>query len=202
MSNGPYDVLYRAGFLWPERPGRMVKLAAESCSPGAALDLGCGDGKNMIYLVKRGWYVDGLDISPVAVEAANRRIAEGGLSSRARVWLQDAVGAHLEEGAYDLAISYGLYHCLSDDELSVVHAKVDRAVKPGGLLAFAAFNDELPIPEGHLTEGLHLRPRDHIFTLVPGWTVLAQEFGEIEESHPPLVDEHKHALTWALFRKP
>jgi hypothetical protein len=54
-DQGPYDQLYRSRlFLWPDRPGRMVRLAADTMIPHRALDVGCGDGKDVSFLASRG----------------------------------------------------------------------------------------------------------------------------------------------------
>ena len=88
---GPYDDLYEAaGRLWPDTPGRMVVRAAEAIAkPVRTLDLGCGDGKNMAYLERLGWTVDGVDLSPVACAEAARRRAESGASWQGRIICSD-----------------------------------------------------------------------------------------------------------------
>ncbi len=206
-TSGPYDRLYRSTteLLWPDRPGRMVRQAAAMSEPGRALDLGCGDGKNILFLEDSGWTVDGLDVSRVAIDAVSRRVRRyygDDLPLKGKIVQGDVVDYHSVPGRYDLVVAYGLYHCLNDAEIAAVHEEVTRALKPGGLFAFAAFNDTLPIPDGHETGELFLRPPDHIFKLVgDSMDVIAKEEGTIEESHLPLVDRHRHSLTWALFKK-
>ncbi|MBL3596611.1 methyltransferase domain-containing protein [Rhodovulum sulfidophilum] len=49
-----------------------IHLARElsDLPPGRALDLACGEGRNSFWLAERGWQVDGIDLSDVAVERA------------------------------------------------------------------------------------------------------------------------------------
>ena len=200
---GPYDRLYAAaGLLWPDKAGRMVTLAADMRPPGHALDVGCGDGKNLVYLERRGWVVDGIDISPLAISATQQRAASSGHNLRGEIRCGTACTSSFRLHHYELAIAYGLYHCLTDSEVEFVHCNLARSLKPGGLFAFAAFNDDLPVPSDHGTGQIYLRPKQHILTLVAGWEIVAIQYGEISESHLPLVQEHRHSLTWGLFRVP
>src|SRR5258706_9071309 len=53
-------------------------------SPGRAVDLGCGNGRNAIFLARRGFVVDGVDYSQRAIDWAAERVREAGLSMRLR----------------------------------------------------------------------------------------------------------------------
>jgi 2-polyprenyl-3-methyl-5-hydroxy-6-metoxy-1,4-benzoquinol methylase len=71
MDRHGWDLRYQAqervfgadpsGFLGPE-VGPLV--------PGRALDLGCGEGRNALWLAERGWTVTGIDHSSVGVAMA------------------------------------------------------------------------------------------------------------------------------------
>jgi SAM-dependent methyltransferase len=206
-SGGPYRKLYQPSImLWPNRPGRMVRKAAEQiANAGKAMDIGCGDGKDVIYLEDRGWTVTAFDVNQVAIANLAQRQSQhfGSMHVlKGRVAVADASKYEYPSEEFDLVIAYGLYHCLDDETLSIVHHGAVQSLKPGGLFAFAAFNDTLPVPDGHGTDDLVLRHQDHIFDMVQGdFDVIDREVGTITEVHPPLVNSHSHGLTWGLFRK-
>jgi SAM-dependent methyltransferase len=77
-----WDARYNEGdgAMWSGRPnGRLVAEVA-GVTPGRALDVGCGEGADAIWLARRGWTVTAIDISDVAVcrarEAADLAGAE------------------------------------------------------------------------------------------------------------------------------
>jgi SAM-dependent methyltransferase len=182
----------------------MVRRAAELSSPGRALDAGCGDSKDTVFLASRAWDVYAFDISKLALASFRKREATAAAQS---LWTRHLFQGDVSElvwppASFQLVIAYGLYHCLDDGQLLNAHAQLAAALSPGGLFAFAAFNDDLPLPENHGTIGIVLRSRFHIFSLVDGWAVEALEFGTIAESHEPVIGQHEHSLTWGLFRKP
>jgi SAM-dependent methyltransferase len=76
MSDAPpafdaafWDDRYRqTGSVWGIAPNRWVEQEVGSLPPGRALDLACGEGRNAIWLASRGWQVDAVDFSAVAIE--------------------------------------------------------------------------------------------------------------------------------------
>jgi SAM-dependent methyltransferase len=200
-SSGPYDQLYdRCGFVFPHRPGRMVRLASGMLSPGRALDIGCGDGKDVYYLLSQSWSCDAVDISSLALSLARKR---NGIftSSDHTFTCADARECDFGCAEYSLVVCYGLFHCLDEDGVQRVLATAKRSLTRRGLLALAIFNDELPLPANHGTSHLVLRSHDHILRLFTGWTAVAVERGIIEEEHPPHIGLHRHSLSWGVFQK-
>lgn len=206
VDEGPYRQMYTGkALVWPGNPGRMVKKALTvQPTPGKALDIGCGDGKDIVHLEGANWHVTGVDINSRAIANVTTRARNqfgDTYTLKADISRANAVTHDFGSELYDLVVAYGLYHCLDDAEVAIVHAKAAAALKKGGLLAFAAFNDNLPLPADHPTGDIYLRPEDHIFKLAgDDFEVVDQEIGALKEKHANYV-EHEHALTWALLRK-
>lgn len=100
--------------------------------PGRALDVGCGPGRNAIFLARHGFQVDAVDISATAVAWAAER-AEG-LGIRFRHG-----DAFETEGSYDLIYDSGCFHHLPPHRRISYLALLDRALKPGGHFALTCF---------------------------------------------------------------
>lgn len=87
--------------MWSGRPnGRLVAEVADLV-PGRALDVGCGEGADAIWLAGRGWTVTAIDVSDVAVARAREAAAR---SSQARIdWIcGDVLQTPLPPRAFDL----------------------------------------------------------------------------------------------------
>ncbi len=66
------------GSMWSGQPnGRLVAEVA-SLEPGRALDVGCGEGADAIWLAGRGWSVTAIDISDVAISRALKAAERAG----------------------------------------------------------------------------------------------------------------------------
>ncbi len=113
----------------PEPPPEVMAFAS-TLPPGRALDLGCGPGRASIYLARLGWQVDGVDFIPDAIEIAQVRAKEAGVSPCFH--LAPVTALDFLTGPYDFALDVGCLHNLSDDDLRRYHQQLLRLLKPGG----------------------------------------------------------------------
>lgn len=107
-----------------ERSAAVIAAHARK-SPGALLDIGCGFGFFLEHMRRRGWQVEGLEVSPVGRAYARQ---EGGLTIHAR----PLEHLDLPENRFDVVtLFYVIEHI--GDPLALLHA-VRRVLKPGGLV--------------------------------------------------------------------
>ncbi|MGO9873077.1 MAG: class I SAM-dependent methyltransferase [Acidimicrobiia bacterium] len=133
-----WDARYseRAEVMWSGRPNGRLVTELEDLTPGRALDVGCGEGADAIWLARRGWAVTGIDISTVAVRRA-REAAE--LAGVIVEWLSgDALQTRLPARSFDLvSLQYPALPKAAGE--AAVRTLLD-AVSPGGLL-LAVYHD-------------------------------------------------------------
>src|SRR5207244_7425189 len=90
----------RDGARWSGRPNGRLVAAVAGLTPGRALDVGCGEGGDAIWLARCGWTVTAIDVSDVAVARA-REAAE--LAGAAVEWVcGDALQAGFPPRSFDL----------------------------------------------------------------------------------------------------
>ncbi|MDF6045399.1 class I SAM-dependent methyltransferase [Streptomyces sp. JH14] len=131
MDAGAWDDRYRAAErVWSAEPNRWVVREAAGLEPGRALDLAAGEGRNAVWLASRGWRVDAVDFSPVAV----RRITDAAAHHRwaIRAEVADVTQHTPEEAAYDLVVISYLH--LPRQDMAGVLKNARRAVRPAGTL--------------------------------------------------------------------
>ncbi|MBF4459695.1 class I SAM-dependent methyltransferase [Pseudoclavibacter sp. VKM Ac-2867] len=77
-----WDELYAAKpAVWSGRVNANLASVAGALTPGRALDLGCGEGGDAIWLAQQGWRVTGIDISTVAIERARAAAVDAGVGA-------------------------------------------------------------------------------------------------------------------------
>jgi SAM-dependent methyltransferase len=97
-----WDARYteREGSMWSGRANGRLVMEIGGVVPGRALDVGCGEGADAIWLAQHGWNVTAIDISAVAINRARDAAASVGVEVE---WLNgDALHAALPPGAFDL----------------------------------------------------------------------------------------------------
>jgi SAM-dependent methyltransferase len=130
--------------VWGAGPNRFVAGELSALPPGQAIDLGCGEGRNAIWLAERGWRVTAVDFSAAGLARAARLAAERQVSVD---WVQaDLIGYLPAAGGYDLVLIAYL-HLPAASLARVFHAAA-AAVAPGGTL-FAVGHDRDNITRGY-----------------------------------------------------
>jgi SAM-dependent methyltransferase len=134
-----WDERYRSqDRLWSGEPNRYLVSEASELSPGVALDAGCGEGADAIWLARRGWHVTAVDLSAVAVERAAANAAAAGDQVAGRIhWERvDLTGWDPGRDRYDLVSSQYLH--LPPGQRQPLIERMAAAVRVGGTLLIAA----------------------------------------------------------------
>ncbi len=117
--------------FWSGRVNTTVAAVVEGLEPGTALDVGSGEGGDVVWLAERGWRATGVDVSPTAVRRAADLAAERGV----RVDLVVGDGAAAVDGAFDLVLA-GFLHSWEQDfpRLRLLRDASGRVAPDGRLL--------------------------------------------------------------------
>lgn len=135
MDRAWWDQRYRSSSaLWSGRPNPQLVAEAADLAPGSALDVGCGEGADSIWLAERGWRVTAVDISTVALERGAAHAREVNADAARRIsWLQADLTAWTPPAAtYDLVSAHFMQ--LPKDQREALHHRLAVSVSPGGSL--------------------------------------------------------------------
>ena len=137
-----WDARYseRDGARWSGRPNGRLRAEVASLPPGRALDVGCGEGADAIWLARNGWTVTAIDISGVAVSRAREAAERAGAVID---WIcGDALQTPFPAGWFDLVSMQ--YPALPKAAGEAAVRALLGTVRPGGLLlaVYHDLNDE------------------------------------------------------------
>lgn len=117
---------------WSGNPNPLLVRETADLRPGRALDLGCGEGADAVWLAGQGWQVTGVDISQTALDRAAAHAEQAGLGERI-AWQRHELGRTFPDGSYDLINAQFLQSPVALDQDGVLRRAAD-AVAPGGTL--------------------------------------------------------------------
>ena len=200
-----FDAGYDMGYsetegFWGMRPAHYVQLAAEWLKERetvTCIDLGCGTGKNAVYLNNCGFNVEAIDASYFAIIQAKA------LSSKV-LWKTRDVRKWCANGKmYDLVVMTGLLHCYSTkEEIEETVKSVKEATNPDGYNIISVFNDQEQDLTGHAPDFVPiLLPHEFYMDLYKGWKIIASSNTVQEDEHPNNHIRHKHSITRILAQK-
>ena len=172
-------------------PRRTLLLALERFGPGggrSAVDLGCGDGRDAVEMLRRGWRVLAIDAEPAALERLAQRpdLPPGAALETRCQRFEDA-----DWPAVDLVnASFSLPLC-PPARFPGVWARICRSLKPGGRFSGQLFGER---DEWRGESDITFHSRAAIDRLLAGFTVELLE--EEESAGPTPYGKPKH---WHLF---
>lgn len=129
--------------VWSVEPNVFVAQYLADRAPGAAIDLGAGEGRNAVWLARRGWNVTAVDFSAVGLAKARAMARE------AQVELATVVAAvESFEPTVPVDLVLLCYLQIPDAEQRRLLHRVARWLNPGGAV-FVVAHDKSNIEAGH-----------------------------------------------------
>jgi SAM-dependent methyltransferase len=164
-------------------PSAWLVTYADRLPTGRALDVATGEGRNALFLARRGFEVTGVDRSPTALRTARARAREEGLELE--LHLADLEACKLPAGPFDVVVVMRYLQRSLFEPLG-------RALAPGGVLLYESFTRDY----------LKYGPRNPEHLLRPG--ELREAFRDLEilayrETEDP---ERREARASLLARRP
>ena len=147
-----FDQVYRnkKGLVFGGTPSRILDNYLNS-NPitGHALDLGCGEGRDTIPLLKRGFLVTAVDISQVAIaKLLSRKELTPGMERALTTIVTDVLCFNWPTENYDLVLAVTLIDHLDTEHIPDICRKMVQATKENGLIFVEVHTDRDPAVTG------------------------------------------------------
>jgi SAM-dependent methyltransferase len=188
FDEASFEEMYRGtDALWSGRPNTQLVAEAADLPGGTALDVGCGEGADAVWLAARGWQVTAVDFAATALARAAAGAAAAGEELAARIeWVRaDVTQWTPQPGGFDLVSAQ--YMHLPTEERRALFARLADAVRPGGQLLLVGhdFSD--------IAAGAH-RPEepDRFFTAAEAAAALEHGSWEVLVAEARPRPSHQH----------
>lgn len=203
FDGGYDDGYYSSQLFWGDKPAELVKYSAQLLKKEKGdneilcLDVGCGHGKNAIYLKRQGFQVEAIDSSYYALKEAKRYCPE-------IMWkIMDIRKLSVSHSKYDLVVSTGSLHCLkTEQEVKQVIRIMKASTKIGGYNVISSFNITSQDLSGHSGSfNPILLEHDEYLSMYADWDIIISFNSLQDDIHPNNNIKHSHSITRILARK-
>ena len=156
-------------YVFNKQPNRLLTATVESVTPGKALVVAMGQGRNALFLAREGWEVTGVDLADKAIAYAEDEAKKQGVELNTVIESFETFDYGTEQ--WDL-ITWLYGGCLGVDEITTT---LKKALKPGGLFVFEFFHREAGIGMGRPNFGCEAQAVKEMFMQEGGFEVLLYE---------------------------
>jgi len=161
------------------------------------LDVGCGEGRNSIFLAAQNHVVDAFDLSQAGIEKA-KKIAEG-MKLNIKFWSQDLASFEFEK-EYDVILSHGVLHLPEKEERDIFISNAQKHTKIGGFHFIDVFTNRLPATPDNAPFTKSLFDVGELPQKYDGWEIIHHYEGTFSDEHPGGI-KHEHAKERIVAKK-
>ncbi len=165
--------------LWSGHVNGSLADEVGHLAAGSALDVGCGEGADAIWLTEAGWQVTAIDVSGVAIDRGRAEASRRGISIE---WIIGDFPTALADASFDLvSLHYPAVPIATEEAVS---AGLTGAVAPGGTLLLVGHAPPADLDLQEWRPADYVQPPDVLAHLGDGWTI------EVNETRPRPGDHH------------
>ncbi|MBI3534120.1 MAG: methyltransferase domain-containing protein [Deltaproteobacteria bacterium] len=122
-------------YIFGKEPALFLKEHVHLLPVGKALDIAMGEGRNAIYLAKKGFIVEGVDISEVALQKAKMLARDNNVTSKLLVINADLNTYTIKSDYYEVIIDF--YYLQRS-----LFPQIKKGLKKGGIVVFETYTEE------------------------------------------------------------
>ena len=123
-----------------QKPIILAEVLAVRWKPGKILDVGCGNGRNLIPFLKQGFKGYGLDFSKEMIKNAQALLKKNNLSARVDLKEGEMQELPYSESSLDYVTSIASFHHLKEADRMAALLEIRRVLKKDGLLLITVWN--------------------------------------------------------------
>ena len=182
-------------------PSHEIVEVLPALPPGAkVLDLGCGEGRNSLFLAQKGFDVTAIDRSAAGINKLKTMAGRAGVALRPIV--ADIATIDLDED-YDLVMAHGVLYYLTNDEWRELLLQVKDRTRPGGFNIYTIFIFDQEYPRPHEFKSARYTGSfspGELKEFYRGWEVIRDDRYVKWDQHPG-IPLHYHPIEKLVARK-
>lgn len=175
----------------------IVNMIEDLPPEGRVLDLGCGEGRNSIYLAEFGFKVDAVDNSKAGIAKLCTMAKANNLKINAQLCDVRKYSFH---ATYDLIVAHGLFHLIERDDWQKIIHNMKQFTNPNGINVVVVFTNIIPPPDDLRDLCVGLFEEEELFNLYEDWNILMKNSYILKDEHPGGI-RHVHPVNKIVAKK-
>jgi tellurite methyltransferase len=198
-----YDHIYKHKNVWGEKPNPLLQKIFPQLEPGSEfLDLGCGQGRDSLFMLKNGFKVTAVDNSREGIKKIREAMAEKKLSAaKIDLFCQDMATFKIEKNKYAVINAYNSLHFLAKKDALRIIAEIKKLLKNKGHVVISCFFTKKPLAKKVYDKHCFVGAGE-LRKIFSDFEIIFYEEKTIEDKgHPGSPELHWHNVVKMIARK-
>jgi len=197
-----YDKIYKTSKdAWGNEPNKLLQMIWQNVKPNSYfLDLGCGQGRDSIFMAEQGFKVVAVDESKEAIEQLKETAVKENLNIE--TICQSIADFKITQDKFLVINAYNIFQFLDKSKTMEIIRNIKKNLKPDGYAIISGFtiNDPSYQKQGNKAKG-YFKPNE-LKELFNDFEIIFYFEKEIEDKgHPGAQLPHKHGVVRLIVRK-
>ena len=199
-----YEQIYKQRTVWGSTPNELLLKIIDDLPAGSEfLDLGCGQGRDALYMVRQGFTVTAVDNSKEAIEQIEEYVEANNVSQKKiRLFCEDISTFKIQKNVFTIINAYNSLQFIPKIKSLDVIGRMKRSIQDEGFIIISAFTVKDPL---YKKMGNDLRcffEQDELKTMFSDFRILFYEEGTKEDKgHPGSPLPHTHDIVKMIAQR-
>lgn len=187
--------------VWGKFSNNLLQVFWRKIKPGSSfLDLGCGQGRDSLFMARKGFKVTSVDSSNEAIHGLNLIAKKNNLNIQ--TICKNIEKFEVEDNKYSIINIFDTLHFLEKKDALKLIRQVKENIKDGGLLIISDFTTkDVLFKKGKNKTKAFFRPKELLKLFFDFNVLLYKEFSIIDSGHPGLKQPHRHQIVELVVQK-
>lgn len=199
-----YDQIYKNQAVTEKEPNKLLQIIWQKVKTGGEfLDLGCGDGHDLIFMAKQGFNVTAIDQSNIAVANIEKYLEKYEyLMSKIKLFCQDIKDFEINKNKYQIINAFNSLQFLEKNEGLALIKKIKEGLMVGGFAVLAGFTVNDPLYQNPVNQKRCFFTPNELKDLFFDFEVIFYEEIEVTDlGHTGYQQPHQHQMVRLVARK-
>jgi tellurite methyltransferase len=199
-----YDQLYKDNIVWGHQPNELlIQVFGMISGDVQFLDLGCGQGRDVLFMLANGVQVTGVDKSQEGLRQIQDLAKAKGMSTiNVNLICEDIANFNIEENKFDIISAYNALQFLPKDYALLVLESMKSNLKKNGYILVSAFTTDDPSYKAGAVHGRCYFGHGELKNIFSNLNIIMYEEKILNDSgHPGFPEPHIHGVVKIIAQK-
>lgn len=187
--------------VWGDKPSKLVSIIFSNLRPSSSyLDLGCGQGKDALFMAKNNFQVTAIDSSLTAIDQLKKMVKENELNNLLATQA-DIRNFVIEENKYDVIHAGNVLQFLGKTEAKDIIDAIKKNIFHEGFVLLSSFTTDDPSYENKKEDRTYFKPQEMLDYFKDFKIIYYFENKILDQGHPGSLEPHKHGIVEIIAQK-